>query len=330
MSIVLDVVKANLPINAKQTPSGWTTINCPCCIHYGQSRPDTRHRGGFIFTPEEGIIYHCFNCNYKAGWKPTDRFTDRFKKLLRYLGVPKSDIQRLQLETMREADLVQPVKEETPEYKINWPEITLPKGSKQLDKWEFSPLFNRALEYISNRKLLELADWYYSDAVIGQMQNRIILPYKYKNKIVGFTARWTGEKQNKYPKYYQQQPKDFVFNLDAQKNNRKYVLVTEGPFDALAIDGVAIGGSNINYQQAQIINQLGKEVIFVPDQDKAGIDVVRQAVYYNWPVSFPPWDEVKDCADAVNKYGRPFTLKSILDFVETNKTKIKVKSQLWK
>ena len=85
MSIVLDVVKANLPINAKQTPSGWTTINCPCCIHYGQSRPDTRHRGGFIFTPEEGIIYHCFNCNYKAGWKPTDRFTDRFKKLLRYL-----------------------------------------------------------------------------------------------------------------------------------------------------------------------------------------------------------------------------------------------------
>ena len=64
--------------------------------------------------------------------------------------------------------------------------------------------------------------------------------------------------------------------------------------------------------------------------DKAGIDVVRQAVYYNWPVSFPPWEDVKDCADAVNKYGRPFTLKSILDFVETNKTKIKVRSQLWK
>ena len=329
MSIVIDVIKANIPINAKSTPSGWLTINCPCCIHFGQARPDKRHRGGFRFTPDEGVVYHCFNCNYKTGWKPTDRFSDKFKKLLKYLGLPKSDIQRLTLETMREADLVQPPKEEIPEYKINWPEYKLPSGSKPLDQWEYNPLYNKALEYISYRGLLELGDWYYSNAIIGQMQHRIILPYKYKNKIVGFTARWTGEEQHKYPKYYQQQPKDFVFNLDAQKKERKYVLVTEGPFDAIAIDGVAIGGSNINYQQVQIINQLGKEVIFVPDQDKAGIDVVRQAIYYNWSVSFPPW-EVKDCAEAVNKYGRPFTLKSILSFIETNKTKIKVKSQLWK
>ena len=38
------------------------------------------------------------------------------------------------------------------------------------------------------------------------------------------------------------------FLINDIENNRKYVLVTEGPFDALAIDGVAIGGSNINYQ----------------------------------------------------------------------------------
>ena len=330
MSIVLDVVRSNLPIDAKQTPSGWLTINCPCCVHFGQARPDRRHRGGVMFTPDGGIVYHCFNCNYKTGWKHPDRFSDKFKKLLKYLGIPRSDIQRLTLETMREADLVQPVKAEIPEYKINWPEVKLPSGSKPLNEWEFNPLYNKAIEYISHRGLLDLADWHYSSAIPGQMQHRIILPYKYKSKVVGFTARWTGEKQHKYPKYYQQQPRDFVFNLDAQTNNRKYVLVTEGPFDAIAIDGVAIGGSNINYQQAQIINQLGKEVIFVPDQDKAGIDVVRQAIYYDWPVSFPPWEGAKDCAEAVNKYGRPFTLKSILDFVETNKTKIKVKSQLWK
>ena len=219
MSIVLDVVKANLPIDAKQTPSGWLTLNCPCCIHFGQARPDRRHRGGVMFTPDQGIVYHCFNCNYKTGWKNPDRFSDKFKKLLKYLGIPRSDIQRLTLETMREADLVQPTKEEIPEYKINWPDIKLPSGSKPLDQWEFNPLYNRAIEYISHRGLLDLGDWYYSSAIPGQMQHRIILPYKYKNKIVGFTARWTGEKQHKYPKYYQQQPKDFVFNLDAQKNN---------------------------------------------------------------------------------------------------------------
>ena len=51
MSIVLDVVRSNLPIDTKQTPSGWLTINCPCCIHFGQARPDRRHRGGVMFTP---------------------------------------------------------------------------------------------------------------------------------------------------------------------------------------------------------------------------------------------------------------------------------------
>ena len=53
MSIVLDVVRSNLPIDTKQTPSGWLTINCPCCIHFGQARPDRRHRGGVMFTPTE-------------------------------------------------------------------------------------------------------------------------------------------------------------------------------------------------------------------------------------------------------------------------------------
>ena len=162
------------------------------------------------------------------------------------------------------------------------------------------------------------------------MKNRIILPYRYKNKIVGYTARWIGEKQYKYPKYYQQQSRDFVFNLDAQTKERKYVIVVEGPFDAVAVDGVAIGGNKINYRQATIINQLNKEVIFVPDQDKPGMEMVRQVVDLGWSVSFPPWDDAKDCAEAVSTYGRLFTLTSILEFIEYNTTKIQVKAKQWK
>jgi hypothetical protein len=42
-------------------------------------------------------------------------------------------------------------------------------------------------------------------------------------------------------------------------------------------------------------------------------------------VSFPPWDpDVKDANDAVQKYGKLFTVKSILDFSVDNSTKAEV------
>ena len=58
--------------------------------------------------------------------------------------------------------------------------------------------------------------------------------------------------------------------------------------------------------------------------------MVRQVVDLGWSVRFPPWDEAKDCAEAVSVYGRLFTLTSILEFVEYNTTKIQVKAKQWK
>ena len=75
---------------------------------------------------------------------------------------------------------------------------------------------------------------------------------------------------------------------------------------------------------------MNKEVIFVPDQDKPGMEMVRQVVDLGWSVSSPPWDEAKDCAEAVSAYGRLFTLTSILEFIEYNTTKIQVKAKQWK
>ena len=84
MNIVQDLVSSYLPLGSKRSPSGWTTLNCPMCTQFGQPRPDTRKRGGFMFA-DESVVYHCFNCGFKVGWKPPQRFTDRFKKLLKGL-----------------------------------------------------------------------------------------------------------------------------------------------------------------------------------------------------------------------------------------------------
>ena len=51
-----NIIISHMPGKRKKTPSGWTTINCPMCTTNGQSRPDTRSRGGFRFV--DGMVYH--------------------------------------------------------------------------------------------------------------------------------------------------------------------------------------------------------------------------------------------------------------------------------
>ena len=49
------------------------------------------------------------------------------------------------------------------------------------------------------------------------------------------------------------------------------------------------------------------------------------AINNGWSVSLPPWEEdIKDVADAVKKYGRLYTLATILHYQEDNKIKIEL------
>jgi hypothetical protein len=93
--------------------------------------------------------------------------------------------------------------------------------------------------------------------------------------------------------------------------------------------------NEISEQQAEIIESLGREVIYVPDFDQhlnkqgrpvwPGLAAVEQAIEYGWSVSFPVWRETcKDVNAAVIKYGKLFVIKAILDAKESNSLKIKL------
>jgi len=121
-----------------------------------------------------------------------------------------------------------------------------------------------------------------------------------------------------------------VFNMDSQGWTRKFVLVTEGPFDAIAVSGVSILGSEVNETQRELIDGLGRQVIVVPDRDAPGQKLVDQATEFGWGVAFPEWENtVGDVADAVQKYGRLFVMESILKTTEMNKLKIDLKRKMY-
>jgi hypothetical protein len=151
--------------------------------------------------------------------------------------------------------------------------------------------------------------------------------------LIGSTAR-TFEDGIK-PKYYADYEPGYVFNMDRQTAEKKFVVVSEGPFDAMAIDGVAVLSNECSEMQADIIDSLGREVIVVPDFDRhvnkrgqtvwPGERLIDQAIEYGWSVSFPIWNElVKDTSDAVRSYGRLFTLKAIIEGKQSSRLKIEL------
>ena len=157
---------------------------------------------------------------------------------------------------------------------------------------------------------------------------RLIIPFYWKGDVVGYTGR-IFESIDKV-KYYTDVQPGYVFNMDVQEWSRKFVIVTEGPFDAITISGVSILGSEVNDTQRELIDGLNRKVILVPDRDRPGEKLVDQAIEFGWSVAFPEWaNDVEDVADAVKTYGRLFTIQSILRSTESNKLKIDLKRKMY-
>ena len=77
-----------------------------------------------------------------------------------------------------------------------------------------------------------------------------------------------------------------------------------------------------------MINNLQRKVIVVPDRDDAGRKMIAKAVDYGWSVAFPQWgNDVTDVGEAVTKYGKLLTFKSILATIQDTKLKIELKAK---
>lgn len=334
MSLIINYIRTLVPADWQSNPSGWVSGNCPMCVHNGESRPDTKGRGGFSFESDEKFQYNCFNCGFTTGWSTGKRLSYRLKKLMNYLGAEESDIQRLQLELMQQDELAQVLIKRQNRNRpvvINWPQMDLPESSLPVSMISnFNESVIQGMTYLVDRGFdpMDGNFWFTESRQPAVMNKRIIIPFTYKNKIVGYTARWIGDVPEGMPKYYNKQPpKNFVYGLDNQTSDKDIVIVTEGILDAIVTDGLAIGSNNINEDQANIIDSLQKTVILLPDADEAGARAVNTAIDRGWSVSFPEWDNCKDAGDAQVKYGKLFTVRSIIDSAVSNPTKIKVLMQ---
>jgi hypothetical protein len=227
--------------------------------------------------------------------------------------------------------------------KLEFNKTVLPVNSMSIEHWatqdSHAKDFLSVLEYAASRgdAILNSGKLYWTPTktvkrfnkdVDVSLHRRLIIPFYWKGEIVGWTARAIFPTRDRY---YSDMPPNYIFNTEVADNDWKYLLVNEGPLDAIANNGVAMLGDKMSPEQIQWLNHTGKTIIVVPDREKQGGNLVDIAVKEGWYVSFPRWDAgVKDSAAAAQKYGKLYTIWSIIDTITNNRLEINVKRQYLK
>ena len=314
-----------LPGKRKQTPSGWVSFNAVCCQHNGATA-DKRGRGGLKAT-EQGWSYHCFNCSYTASFVLGRQLTFKARRLLGWMGVPEGEIEMQNLESLRHRSIHGIIEDRQRVFNtLSGIEFDEPDDFPPYSE-VVTPEFPLYWDYIRRRGVPEDFPIMTSIKTDGVHWTRpfVMIPFTHNNKVIGWTARFL---DNKIPKYINHSQPGYVFGTDLQHPDWNYAIVTEGIFDALSIGGLAVMHSTISDAQARFIRSLGKQVVVVPDQDQAGLELVDRAVELGWSVSIPDWPaHIKDVNDAVVELGRLETLLTIMQARETSKIKIELRKK---
>lgn len=248
------------------------------------------------------------------------------KRLLTWLGTPDDVINRVALDVMRENEGIA-----VKEHKVHIPTfhtVPLPDDAVKItDLTDFNKYSMAVLEYMSVRRLnIDDTDYYWSSSL--GYRDRLIIPFYYEGRVVGWTGR--SVLPEKKPKYLTEVQPGFVYGLDEQSPKKVFCIVCEGQIDAIHVEGCALGGSEISDQQALLLNRLQKQIIVVPDRDKAGSKLVERAIDLGWSVSMPEWaSSINDIGDAVKHHGRLYTLHSIATSAEESALKIRLRAKKW-
>ncbi len=338
MSLIHTLIMQHLPVQRRVTPKGWILHNAVCCSHRGH-KADTRMRGNIRVSEDGQIGANCFNCGFKTRFDGA-HLTTGFEQYLDWLGVPKSGIQSLKMELLQKQldGTTQSIAQPRGIYQ-KFPSVELPENARPIESYlsesTFDPDFLKVVEYLESRgeDIAGGYDYYWSPSLKHQLNNRVVIPFYSHNQIVGWTARYAGSPPQGIPRYFNSSiPDGYLFNNDVLDiPGRKFSILVEGSFDAIAVQGVGALGSTLSEQQIFQLASRDQEIIVLPDRQRKNQDLIDAALMFGWSVSFPEWeDDVKDAAEACKRYGQLYTITSVIQSRTKNDVEIGIKRQLFR
>lgn len=285
--------------------TGWLVGKCPICNDY-------KERAGFKF--ENGnVIYNCWNCPAGSQYEEySGQMSKKFRKVLLAFGIDedeissavnsvfffKKEVTKISLQSVTTIDT------STPEIKL--PDKTFPLGHDSSIEAQL-----QIADYLLSRNInLDKYPFFFS--LQPKLINRVIIPYYRNNKLIYWQARsiLSGEK-----KKWENSPvrRDGVmFNYDQlQMFDRKPLFVTEGVFDAMLVDGIALLGSVLNDVKKSVLEKSRRRLIFIIDKDSNGRSLANAVLNCGWEIAFVP-DGAEDLSDSVRRFGLSWSLYELM------------------
>ena len=303
------VIRQHIPLKTRKNSSGWYSILCKVCNDHGRKGP----RAGFRFEGEK-TAYHCFNCGHASVFDPAENkaMPQKMIETLDAFGVPEEEWQAVLLSTLGRRYDKHAVQEQlqTLEPKV----ITLPNYFYELTDDVMSQL---ADAYLETRGLTRDQYKFYlgkktDDPDSEKWFGRLIIPIYKDNQLIFYQGRdLTGKRRRKY--LSPDVPRDNVlFGYDELFKNTDFPInIVEGWFDAFAISGVAVFGNQLTTNQINWLRQSSREKVIIPDRKGEGYLLAEQAIKLGWSVSTPDIGQCKDVNEAIVKYGKLYTLRTI-------------------
>jgi len=313
--IIKQYVKTSQP-----SSSGWCAVRCAVCNDHTRKGL----RGAFLFK-DDTVIYKCWNCSAKGGYEPTKTaiMSKNMESILNAFGIPSAAWKDLILDNIRKLGSIVPSSPRTLPKQKNIEPIELKQPDifyRLSDAPPDDQLAITATRYLIDERGIQPEDYPFllahnsTNVLLKKWGRRLIIPIFKDNKLIFYTGRALYDAPKKYETPSTEKNR-ILYGFDLLfAHTTAPLLIVEGWFDAMSIDGIATFGNIITEAQAQWLNKSSREKIYIPDKTGDGHLAAQQALSLGWKISTPNiGSNCKDMNDAVMKYGKLYTIKSIID-----------------
>lgn len=319
-----DVIRSNVPLVHGSSAKGWHSVYCEVC---GDGSRTKGPRGGWLFT-DDACFYNCFNCGIEGNFDPNREIplSKDMWKIFTSFGIEPKEF--MAIAESKKSDDKKKVKrrrakiphiEEIPDYFKKLTEFSDTNERAEAARsflWDSYRMKDTDYPfYLSTGKTL--SNDKYERYLARTMKSRIIIPAFHREKMIYWQARiFMGESNKKYISASVEHSNNVLFGMDNLYSNIEYPLfVTEGFFDSWHLNGVAVMTNKIKNGRLEILERSPRKKIVVPDLNKDGMNLAEQAIEMGWGLSLPKILPEIDVCNAILRYGKLYTLKTIVDNV---------------
>lgn len=314
------VIRQYVPLPTATNGNGWYSVLCKVCNDHGKKGP----RAAFKFD-NDSVGYHCFNCGHKAKFSPREnkRMPKNMVQVLRDFGVPDDEWRQVVFESLKiqeDSPLVKGTSENQVR-EIEPKELELPYHFYLLadagpdDKWaQVAKAYLELERGVDPNSYPFMLSRETGVPAIDRWRRRLIIPYFKGDKLIFWQGRALYETNIKKYESPSTLKERVLYGFDRLFEHTDAPLyVTEGFFDALPIDGVALLGNEVTEAQAEWLRRSKRKKVYVPDRFGDGDRVALEMLNFGFSISTPEIGNCKDINEAVVKYGKLYVMKSLAE-----------------